>query len=434
MVACHETAALQGSRFCCFVRYKIWWLMAQLRDWLSTLWPASYKGVPFYFEQDKEKGGRGLVIHEFPERDDPFIEDLGEAPRFYGGSAYVHGDNADALASALKDALASKGAGMLVVPYFGPVTVHCKDFERATARDHMGYVAFSLEFVREGSSTGLVSVPLLQNIAYVAADALSASIGQALLGTVTVYNRPASVVSAVTDALGQGAAALDVIRQSYPVDPTVSATVRDAIPSLVAGFSTAITNDAIPGARAATAVTNLVELVRTTMDAMPADSATRATVELIQAFPPEPVGTYPTPNQALAAANAAAAARAVRLAALTAYAEAVVRTIFSSRPDGVTARGQVAERFESELYQANGAENAALFLSIEDLRDKVIDWLSQTIANLAPVITVESNVQQTSLVLAWILYADPTRADELVARNAVQSPFFMPRMITALSR
>jgi hypothetical protein len=35
----------------------------------------------------------------FPHRDDPFIEDMGEALRFYSGSAYVHGDDADALAA-----------------------------------------------------------------------------------------------------------------------------------------------------------------------------------------------------------------------------------------------------------------------------------------------------------------------------------------------
>jgi prophage DNA circulation protein len=56
------------------------------------------------------------------------------------------------------------------------------------------------------------------------------------------------------------------------------------------------------------------------------------------------------------------------------------------------------------------------------------------INNLAPVITVESNRIRPSLDLAWILYADPTRADELVARNKVRHPSFMPREITALAR
>jgi prophage DNA circulation protein len=407
----------------------------ECRDWLKTLWPASFKGVPFFFEQDKEEGGRGLVVHTFPNRDDPYVEDLGEEPRTYSGSAYVHGDNADGLASTLKAALASRGAGILVVPYFGPVTVHLQTFERTTQRDQMGYVAFELKFVRKGASSGLISAPLLQNVAFQAAETVANVLGQLFPLTISTLGRPDLVVSAVTDTLSQGAIALDVLRQSYAIDPAVSAQVRDAIPVVVANIATSITNDAAPGAAASSAVVSLAGLVRQTMDAMPASSATRAALELAGAFSAVAAGVpYLSPTAKLAADNAAVAARAVRLAALTAYAEAVLRSTFVARPDGVTARGEVAERFEDELYQTDGAENAALFVAISDLRDKVIGWITQTIANLAPVITVESNVQRPALDLAWILYADPTRADELVARNNVRNPFFMPQVISALAR
>jgi prophage DNA circulation protein len=416
------------------------------RDWLTTLWPASFKGVPFRFEQDKSAGGRGLVVHTFPNRDDPYVEDLGRLPRTYSGTAYVHGDAADSLAATMETALESRGAGTLVVPYFGPVTVHCETFERAVERDRAGYVAFDLKFVRKGADSGLISLPRLLNLAFQAADNLAGVLAQAFPATVSTYNRPGAAVAAVTDTLSQGAAAVDVIRQSYPVDPAVSADVRDAISPLVESFALAVTNDSPPGAAASAAIGGLVDLVRKTMDAMPAASATRAALELVASFPDTGgsatvLGTvaaagpaYLTPTMRLAADNAAAAARAVRLAALTSYAESVLRSTFTSRPDGVTVRGELAERFENELYQTDGAENAALFLAIEQLRDTVINWLTQSIANLAPVITVESARLRPSLALAWILYADPTRADELAARNGVQNPFFMPREITALAR
>jgi hypothetical protein len=45
--------------------------MAASRDWLASLWPASYMGVAFFFDSDDEKGGRGPKVHEFPGRDDP---------------------------------------------------------------------------------------------------------------------------------------------------------------------------------------------------------------------------------------------------------------------------------------------------------------------------------------------------------------------------
>lgn len=406
------------------------------RDWLSTLWPASFKGVPFYFESDKETGGRGLIVHTFPNRDDPFVEDLGEEPRYYSGSAYVHGDNADSLADALKSVLASRGPGPLVVPYFGPVTVHCETFERATQRDQMGYVAFEVKFVRAGASSALVSVAALQNIAYRAADTMALALGTLFPRTITSRGEPDFVVAAATDTIAGAAAAVDVLRQTYAVDPAASATLRDDITTLIDNAPTSISDRAVPGAGATAIATSLVAAVRALGDALPPASAGRAMLDLAAAYDSTTIAAahYLSPAGRRALNNQAATMRLVRLAALTAYAESILATTFTSRPDGVTVRGEVAERFENELYDTTGADNAPLYVAIEDLRGKVIDWLTHTINNLAPIITVESAMIRPSLALAWLLYADPLRSDELVARNKVRHPSFMPRTITALSR
>jgi prophage DNA circulation protein len=413
----------------------------ECRDWLKTLWPASYKGVPFYFESDDEEGGRDNVKHVFPHRDPPYIEDMGEALRYFGGVAYVHGDNADTLASTLKTALASKGAGMLVVPYFGPVTVHCETFKRSTQRDQMGYVAFELKFVRAGAASAYVSVPLLQNVAFGAADAMARAIAGQFPTVISTLDQADYVVSAAADALADAAAAVDVLRQSYPVDPAISAKLRDGVAGLLATLPDQVSNTA-PASDAGPAVLSLVGLVRQLGDGMPADSAVRASLELLDAFPApsEPASVivagqpYLATTARTAYQNADAAARAVRLAALTAYVEGVLRMTFPARPEGVTTRAEVAERFEAELYNTTGAENHDLYVAAEALRGTVIEWLTKTINTLAPVIVVESAIVMPSLALAWALYADPARADELVARNGVRHPSFMPHTIEALSR
>lgn len=413
----------------------------ECRDWLKTLWPASFKGVPFYFESDDEEGGRDNVKHVFPHRDPPFIEDMGEALRFYGGAAYVHGDAADALATALKAALTSGGVGMLMVPYFGPVQVHCETFKRTTARDQMGYVAFELKFVRAGAASAYISVPLLQNVAFTAAGSLAAVIAGQFPRLISTLNQADYVVSAAADTLADAAAAVDVLRQSYAVDTTTSAKLRDGVTSFLAALPDQVSNTAPPSA-AAPAVLSLVGLVRQLGDGLPVESAVRASLELLDAFPapsvPASVTVAGQPNLSTTARaayqNADAAARAVRLAALTAYAEGVLRMTFAARPEGVTARAEVAERFEAELYNTTGAENHDLFVAINVLRGAVIDWLAKTINTLAPVIVVESAMIMPSLALAWALYADPMRAVELVARNNVRHPSFMPRTIEALSR
>jgi prophage DNA circulation protein len=63
-----------------------------------------------------------------------------------------------------------------------------------------------------------------------------------------------------------------------------------------------------------------------------------------------------------------------------------------------------------------------------------MDFFTRTIVDLAPVIEVEANAPLPAIVHAWRLYSDPLRAGELVARNNVPHPAFMPLTFEALAR
>jgi prophage DNA circulation protein len=405
--------------------------MADVRDWLASLWRASYKGVPFFFEQDDEDGGRGLVVHLFPNRDDPFIEDLGENPRHFGGTAYVHGDDADAQAAALIRALASRGPGTLVVPLFGPLSVRCLTFRRKHERDRLGIVAFELRFVREGAATALASVAAARNAAFGAADALSQVLADRFAPALTLDRQPDHVISAASGGVELAAAVFDALRTSYAVDVAASSAVRDALAEIVSGAATGIASGdaATIGALAAA----LVAGARALADGMPPASAARSMVEAADQFLPQPDKIYHAPSQARAAANAAAAARLARLAALTAFAEATIRRDYADRPAGVTARAELAARFQVELEACRGAADAELYLALQDLRAGAVDYLSRLINDLSPVVTVTTLQALPSLAVAWRLYADPLRARELAARNQVRHPSFMPLEFSALA-
>ncbi len=399
------------------------------RDWLKTLWSASFKGQAFYFDADEEEGGQDNVKHVFPHRDAPFIEPMGEALRYYSGTAYVFGDNVDALDAAMKRVMSSGGAGTLVTPLAGPVTVHAETFKRKHDKDKLGYVAFEVKFVRAGASSGLISVPLALNVAFRAADAVAMTISTNFAAAVIVDpTQPDFVSDAASDTLSASAAALDVVRQSFPVDPDKSGELRDALSGLIAQIPASLANGAATDLAA-----SLIDTTRNLADAMPAVSAARAMLEIADASLPLPSVAL-TATEGVAQENLAAAYRVARLAALTAWAEAILRTTFSDRPAGVSARAEVAARFEAELYDTRGAADADLYLAIDDLRGRVIDYLSQQITNLAPLITVTTARTLPALFMAWRLYADPLRAGELVARNRVRHPAFMPKAFLALSR
>lgn len=406
--------------------------MSEVRNWLKTLWAASFNGVPFYFESDDEDGGRGVITHIFVNRDDPFNEDLGENPRHFSGHAYVHGDDADRQAASLIAALTTRGPGILVTPLFGPVAVRALPFKRKHARDKLGFVAFEVKFVREGVASALISIGSLANAAYGAVDTLASAVAAAFPASLTVVGQPDFVVAAAADGVATVAAVLDTIRVGNAVTPAASAAIRDDLSAAVAAASSVIVDSVTPGADVSALAASLIDSARALADALLPPVAAAVMLDVVDAFPPP--GLDPsTPSTLAADGNAAAAARLARLAALSAYADAVIASSYAARPDGVTARAQVAVRFEAELDLCFGAADASLYIAIQGVRDGVIAYLTQLIVNLAPVVTVETARILPALYLAWRLYADPLRSSELAVRNAVRHPSFMPRRFEALA-
>lgn len=117
--------------------------------WQASLRQASFRGVPFgVFDVEKE-GGRRVVLHEVPLLDDTWVEDLGASPQKFSINAFVLGADYLVKAKALMAALEEAGAGTLVHPYFGELSVclaspyKCKQ----SAQDG-GMAVFNFAFVR----------------------------------------------------------------------------------------------------------------------------------------------------------------------------------------------------------------------------------------------------------------------------------------------
>lgn len=401
------------------------------RDWLKSLWQASYKGASFWVEDDGEDGARRIVIHEFPMRDDPFLEDLGERHRAFEIAAYVASDSADTDAAAVMAACAARGAGILVLPTHGPILVRCLTFRRDRRKDKAGYIALSLMFAREGASSALVSGARLANLVFVAAESVAAAVAAAFVGTIQAAN-PDFVFDEAVSATQDAAAALEVVRTGTVVDPAVSAAQRTRIAALFDGAAAALADPAT----AAGVPAEVVSIARALGDGIAPSAAATAFAAIASdpSLAPSPAGAlYATPSAAAAARNRDAANQALRVAALTAYAEAVARIPLTDRQSGIRLRADVAELFEAELL-AIGAADIDLAHTVETIRNAVIDYLSRVILDLAPVVQVNANLSMPSLFWAWRLYADPSRSGELVARNAVVHPSFMPASFEALAR
>lgn len=89
----------------------------------EQLMPASFRGVGFYVTSAGIKAGRRTVVHEYPQRDKPYVEDIGRATRQITINAFVVGDDYIKQANTLLEAIEKPGQGTLVHPWLGSMTV-----------------------------------------------------------------------------------------------------------------------------------------------------------------------------------------------------------------------------------------------------------------------------------------------------------------------
>lgn len=86
---------------------------------MRELRKASFRGVPFCVERIEMQTGRRVVTHEYPQRDKPYVEDLGRATRKFTITAFVIGEDYIEQIEKLLAAIEEPGSGTFVHPQLG---------------------------------------------------------------------------------------------------------------------------------------------------------------------------------------------------------------------------------------------------------------------------------------------------------------------------
>jgi len=121
-----------------------------------------------------------------------------------------------------------------------------------------------------------------------------------------------------------------------------------------------------------------------------------------------------------------------RLGALVVVCFAVVRADYPSRQDAQAARTAISARADAVYSEAGvyGPETIEWLVSMTGVATL---YLSRTAAERAPAVRVETGVSLPSTLLAYGLYGDAGRAQELVDRNRVATSLVMPVSFEAVA-
>lgn len=416
------------------------------RDWTKTLRPASYRGVPFFVEGDTIDTGRRLEVHEFPHSDQPYVEDLGRVANHISVTAYVLSDRADSEEKALRAACERGGAALLSLP-MERLQAHCENCSRDFSKDRLGFVGFQLDFVREGlAGGGPFPVGFLSAIVARSVEALTVPLRMAFAQAYNALGVPGFVIDQAAGEIRSVAALGDTFARTAPVAvdrvPALlkgAANLYDQAPTLaqsgavgqrLGNASYVATGDAVS---TAPIVDALLRLILDLATDLPRDEALRMLEPFLTfnaSVPPVGVSSWAS----RVAANASAIGSVVRIAALAALCRRAVETEYADRREAIQMRADVAEMTNIELDRLVGWRDFDIYREIMALSGRTAEFLSRKIADLAPVNIVEAPRTMPSLWWANRLYGDAARSGELVARNSVIHPSFMPTSFEALAR
>lgn len=414
----------------------------------EQLLPASFRGVPFEVTSGSLKGGRRTVVHEYPQRDKPYVEDLGRATRQITIEAFVVGDNYIERGTALLAEIEKPGSGTLIHPWLGEMTVTVTSVSEL--RFDTGLGAAYLTFV--ATEAGDLEFPVMgidtQTAALEAADNLELSAIDKFIDSVDL-----SIVSEYIDAALSGAL-LDVL------GAVGSAEIAKAF-----GFATGVADLASKGlaliskdpkvfaqklagalglskwATTATAWSRVAKQLRNLASDEKLSSGTSAKIEADRDRLPL------SDTQKAAMTNRAAVesltrqlllAQVVGVSALigtskdTSAPGAMVTAAASpfveqepiqSYDDLIEVRNELLEVLDQELLMETDDE---MYQAIEKARTAVFEAVTERANAQSRLITVTPPDIMPAVVLAYDYHDDANRDREIALRNGIDHEGFCP--------
>lgn len=424
--------------------------------WRDQLLPGSFRGAAFLVEKHDHEFGRRIDVHEFPLRDKPFGEDLGAAGRRWTVDCYVIGPDYMAGRDALVNACNAAGAGELVHPYLGRLTVMCARGRMGEDKREGGIARFQLEFVDPGdndvpSATDDTSA-LADQAGQDGRDALISGFGDgfdaaalpdfAILELAALVARIALAVSSAATTVAAGVAQVTVgpslTGAKYAVVSTLSGQLLLAGQGQVsevsaARYALAAKASAIEAAAAdllttpkdlATAYADLME----TIPGMASDPA-RAFAGLMSLTGFGAAETPIPPATASRAQEALCQTALIRLTCQLAGVEAAraaAGMTFDSYDEATAVRTELCDQLDVLMTAAADAGDDGAFQALQTVRLAAAADITARGGSLARLTTIQLATPQPALVVAFRLYGDAALGDDVAARNAIPNPGFLP--------
>ena len=277
---------------------------------------------------------------------------------------------------------------------------------------------FTIEFVESGEATFPNALASSDAAVLAAGDAAAAASTASFERDYAVVSKPEFIAAEsqklLTSALDTMNAAAATVRSNADQVAALANQVTLAKQTLISIIYA-------PASASQALVANIKQLVREVA------YGPREALQLARVFfrfgtnlPNVPTTTAGRRQQA---ANQAAMSQLARVVSLAEGARAASRIEFESFQEADAVRAELAEQLD-ELMEGGLADD--VFEALRSLRAVTVRDITERGADLARVVTYTPGTTVPALVVAYALYGDAALEADLVARNRVRHPGFLP--------
>lgn len=390
---------------------------------------ASFRGVPFEVTSSNLSIGRRTQTFEYPQRDDPFTEDMGRSKRTIRITAFVVGYDYIARMKRLIAACEKPGSGRLIHPWLGSMEVTPTDLS-APVFESNRVASVSLTFVESGK----LQYP--NALLDVGAKCLSAA--QLLVNAeFDEFVRTFDLSGAqdfVKEAVGldlQGILNGETVRSicdAFDLADELATLSHDVI-TLAEGGADALFNRVLDTyglqgfASTVHAWTDVSHRFRSLTQsselnsAKPQAVASRTTSERIE----KANAAGQAMIRGLSVANMVVAASEIGTSNDRLDASTPVQT--APYDDLIAVRNEILEAIDEESLKVS---SDPIYEALCESRSAVYEAITQRAENQARLVSFKPSSVQPALVLAYDYYGDASREAEIVGRNKIRHSGFVP--------
>ena len=407
------------------------------QTWRDQMLPASFRGIDFLIPQASVPVGMKVQLHEFPQRDEPFAEQLGKQAQVHRLVCWIIGDDCFERRDKFMEAVQTPGAGELVHPWLGRMQVKAGEAELTHDFKQGGMAAFAVTFYPDIPLKFPAAKVNTQQQVVKASDSLlglalaryksaMAKVDQARLGLARLRNSLSGVYTVIQQQFSS------IVGVFTNLTGFVQSLMNapDSLSSLFSSYFSEFSVDDYLGDDSGSSYRNSVAIATQQTEAVAsidtvsqaggvdAAAASQATANLVQ--------DALLVQVALIISEMPVASQPVSTVTVSSVEQQAVQPIVRQEVPVADDVIELRDNLNEAIFQASLKADPEHYMVLNTLRQTIVKHLTAVAESGVRLVEITPPETLSALVLAYRRFGDATRESEVVQRNRLRHPGFVP--------